>query len=184
MAVVPLLGYQKFWKYKCKTLKLEYQELVGKHPDAEAQLRQLFRVFCDIEDVAGYAPASVGESDKWTAIVNTVEENCVNYCKAFSGKTLYSTLYGMYTVTLKELKGLVKASIFAEESSNTDVTEEQPDEEEGFQEVRRHKRHSTDETAKTAKKVAVQAKTSPTLSSEAQETEPELSRKAWRISNL
>jgi hypothetical protein len=39
--------------------------------------------------MAGYAPASEGESDKWSAIVNTVEENRVNYCKALSGKTLH-----------------------------------------------------------------------------------------------
>jgi hypothetical protein len=69
----------------------------------------------------------------------------------------------MYTVTLKELKGLMQESIFAEESSNTEVTEEQPDEEEGFQEVRRRKRHSTNETAKTTNKAAVQAKMSATV---------------------
>jgi reverse gyrase len=88
-----------------------------------------------------------------------VEENRVNFCKALSGKTLCSVLYCMYIITLKELKGLVKRSIFVEESSNTEVTEEQPNED--FQEVRRRKRHSTVETAKTVKKMAVQTKTSP-----------------------
>jgi hypothetical protein len=81
---------------------------VGQHPDAEQQLRQLFKVLCDIEDVAGYTPASVGESEQWSSIVSTVEENCANFCKALSGKTLYRALYGIYTVTLNELKGLLK----------------------------------------------------------------------------
>jgi hypothetical protein len=31
-------------------------------------------VTCDIEDLAGYTPASVGESDKFASIVNTAEE--------------------------------------------------------------------------------------------------------------
>jgi hypothetical protein len=40
---------------------------------------------------------------------------------------------------LKELKGLMKASFFAEQSNNAEGTEEKPNEEEGFQEVRRRK---------------------------------------------
>jgi hypothetical protein len=115
--------------------------------------------------VAGYAPASIGESDKWTSIVKTVEGNRANYCKALSGKTICSALYGTYTVTLNELTSLVKVSIFTEESSAIEGTEKQPNMEEGFQEVRRCKRHSTDETAKTVKKAAVQAKMSPTVNS-------------------
>jgi hypothetical protein len=94
--------------------------------------------------VAGYNSASVGDSEEWTAIVNTVEENRVNYYKALSEKTLYSALYGTNIVIVKELKGMVKAIIFAEESSNTEVTEEQPSEEEGYQEVHWRNRYSND----------------------------------------
>jgi hypothetical protein len=64
-------------------------------------------VLCDIEYVAGFTPASVGESRDWSFIVSTVEENRANYCKALSGKTLCSALYGTYTVTFKELKELL-----------------------------------------------------------------------------
>jgi hypothetical protein len=64
----------------------------------------LFKALRDIEDVAGYTPASVGESQDWNFIVSTVEENRANYCKALSEKTLYSALYGAYTVTLNEYK--------------------------------------------------------------------------------
>jgi hypothetical protein len=67
----------------------------------------------NIEDMAGYTPASVGESEQWSSIVNTVEENRANFCKALSGKTLYSALHGTYTVTLNELKGLLKTSTTA-----------------------------------------------------------------------
>jgi hypothetical protein len=171
MAVSPLPGYQAFWTHKRKTLKSEFQQLTGKYPDADTQLRQLFRVLCDIEDVAGLAPAPVEESEQWEVlvIVNSAEENRVSYCRALTGKTLYSALYGTYTVTLKELKDLVKASIIAPEFNKAENTEENPKEEEGFQEVRRRKRQSSDETAKTAKKAAVQAKTSPTVKSQPKE---------------
>jgi hypothetical protein len=44
-----------------------------------------------------------------------MEENHASYCQALSRKTLYSALYGTYTVTPSEIKGLLKASIFSEE---------------------------------------------------------------------
>jgi hypothetical protein len=91
-------GYQAFWAGKRSSLPAEYQTLMVKHPDADAQYRQLFKVLCDIEDVAGYTPAEVGESAEWTVIVSAAEDNRANYCKALSGRTLFSTLYGTYTV--------------------------------------------------------------------------------------
>jgi hypothetical protein len=62
MADVPLPRYIKFFKEKRTTLRVEHQSLVAKHPDAEAQLKQLFRILCDIEVVADHTPASVGET--------------------------------------------------------------------------------------------------------------------------
>jgi hypothetical protein len=78
--------------------------LVAKHSDAEVQLKWLFKILCDIECVAGYAPASVGESVEWTSIVNTAEDNRNSYYNALTGKTLLSALHGAYTVTLSESK--------------------------------------------------------------------------------
>jgi hypothetical protein len=118
MAVSPLPGYQAFWAHKQKTLKSEFQQLTGKYPDAETQLRQLFKVLRDIEDVAGLAPAKVGQREQWEVILNSAEENRVSYCRALAGKTLYSALYGTYTVTLKELKDLVKASFIVLDCKN------------------------------------------------------------------
>jgi hypothetical protein len=99
IADIPVRRYQAFWIDKRKALKTEYKRLLNQSPDADAQLKQLFKVLCD-EDVAGYTPASVGDSDQWSSIVNTAEGNRRNFCKALGGKTLYSALYGMYTVAL------------------------------------------------------------------------------------
>jgi hypothetical protein len=65
-------GYQAFWTIKRKRLKVEYQKLVGQHAEADSPLKQLFRVLCDMEDMAGYTPAAVAESHNWISIVNTV----------------------------------------------------------------------------------------------------------------
>jgi hypothetical protein len=62
MADIPVTGYQAFWTNKRKSFKAESGKLVDQHPEAEPQLRQLFKVLCDIEYVAGFTPASVGES--------------------------------------------------------------------------------------------------------------------------
>jgi hypothetical protein len=74
MASIPVPGYQAFRTEKRKTLKSEYQRLIGQFPDADAQLKQLFRVLCDIEDVAGYTPASVGDSEQWSSMISAAEE--------------------------------------------------------------------------------------------------------------
>jgi hypothetical protein len=63
------------------------QTLVQQYPDAEAQLKQLFKVLGDIEGVTGHRPASVGKSVEWAAIVNAAVENGVHYYKALHGKT-------------------------------------------------------------------------------------------------
>jgi hypothetical protein len=57
----------------------------------------------------------VGESFQCTSIVNSTE-NTANYCKGLDGKTLYSAVYCMYTVTLKELKAVLKVSAEAGQS--------------------------------------------------------------------
>jgi hypothetical protein len=149
MADIPVPGYQSFWTEQRKALKTEYKNLLEKFPDADAQLRQLFKVLCDIEDVAGYTLASVGESNQWSAIVNVAQENKLHFCKALNGKPLFSALHGSYTVALPELKAVLKASNSAGQSQTPKPPATQED---GFKEVQRRKRHSTDEAARSSKK--------------------------------
>jgi hypothetical protein len=125
--------YSKFWSRA-------HQQLVRQFPDGEKQLNQLFKVLCNTEDVAGYAPASVGDSEQWSSIASVAEDNRQNYCKAWTGKTLFSALYGMYTFALQEFKILLKASTPAGQTKTLKLAATQED---GFQEVWRRKRHST-----------------------------------------
>jgi hypothetical protein len=76
MAAIPVPGYRVFWTDKRKTS--EYQRLISEFPDADALLKLLFKILCDILDVAGYTPASVGDSEQWSSIVSAAEENRQN----------------------------------------------------------------------------------------------------------
>jgi hypothetical protein len=158
MAAVPVPEYQAYWADMRRTLKSEYQQLVAQFPAADAQLKQMFKLLCDIEDVAGYAPASVGDSEQWSSIVNAAEDNQTNFCKALTGKTLFSALYGMYTVTLNDLKALLKASSPAGKCVTPKWAAPRED---GFKEVRRRKRHSSNEAAPTTKKAVSAAEVAP-----------------------
>jgi hypothetical protein len=120
MAGVPVPAYQHFgWTSGSR--------LVSKNPDAAASIKQFFKVLCDLEDLASYTPLSVGQSEEWASLTSSAEENRKNFCKALRGKSLFSALYGTYTVTMNELKSVLKAS------------RQQGD---GFKEVRNRKRHS------------------------------------------
>jgi hypothetical protein len=146
MAGVPVPAYQQFWTDKRSALKTDYKAIANTHPDATPCMQQLFKVLRDIEDLAGYTPASVGKSEEWVAIVRSAEDNREIYSLALRAKTLCSALYGTYTVMLNEFKSLLKASSQARQSNQGD----------GFKEVRSQKRHSTAEAACSPKKAAIQ----------------------------
>jgi hypothetical protein len=107
--------------------------------------------------VASYTPAAVRESPEWSAIVNDTEENRASVCKALNGKTLFSVLYGTYTVTVSDLKATLKVSNTAGQSTAPKSAGPPSAWEDGFQEVWRRKWQSTKETARTSKKAVLTA---------------------------
>jgi hypothetical protein len=94
-------------------------------------MQHLFKVLRDLQSLAGCTPKSVGESVEWAAVIGAAEDNLESYSMALQGKPLYSALYGSYTVTLNDLKSILKFSGQARQPSQGD----------GFQEVRSRKRH-------------------------------------------
>jgi hypothetical protein len=154
-------GYETFWTNTRSALKSEYHSLIGQFPDVDAQLKKLFNLLGDIEGVPAYTPASVGDSEQRSAIVNSADENRQHLCKSLSRKVLFSALYGTYILALYELKAVLKASTLASQSKTPKSAATQEDD---FKEVRRRKRHSTDETAPTSKKAV------PTALSDAVDT--------------
>jgi hypothetical protein len=132
IAVVPVPPYQQFWADKQANLKKEFETNTKTHPDAVPCIQQLFKMLCDLEDLARITPVSVGKSEEWAAVIGAAEDNRESYSVALQGKTLYSALYGTYTVTFNELKSHLKPS----------TQSRQPSQGDGFQEVRSRKRHS------------------------------------------
>jgi hypothetical protein len=72
-------------------------------------------------------------------------------------------MYGTYTVTLQELKAVIKARTQTDQTNIPKTTGQQKNKEDDFQEVRRRKRRATDETTGTSKKATVQTKTPTAL---------------------
>jgi hypothetical protein len=77
-------------------------------------VQQVYKVLSDTENLAGFTLAEVRESSEWTSTVNAAEENRANCCGVRDGKLLCTVLYGMYTVTLDELKAVLKISAQAD----------------------------------------------------------------------
>jgi hypothetical protein len=101
----------------------------------------------DTEILARCILAKVGESSEWISITNSAEENRVNICEVLDGKPLYSTLYGMYAVTLNELKAVLKVSAETGQSDAVNKTSVELTAQDGkFQEVKRCKGHISNNT--------------------------------------
>jgi hypothetical protein len=79
----------------------------------------------------------VGKSSEWTAIVNRAEENRANISQVLDGKPLFSNLYGTYTVTLNELKAVLKVSAQAGQSGAANKPSVESRAQDDFQEVNR-----------------------------------------------
>jgi hypothetical protein len=145
MESVPVPAYQQFWVDKRGALEREYQKTGITNPEAVSSKQHLFKVLCDLQALAGCTPTSVGESEEWAAVIRAAEDNLACYSVALQVKALYSALYETYTVTLNELKKVLK--------SRSQVG--QPNQADAFQEVRSRKRPSTAEAARSPKKAAV-----------------------------
>jgi hypothetical protein len=108
-------------------------------------------VLCDIEDTASFTPGKIGESPEWAATVEAAEENGTTFCKALSGKPLFSALHGIYTVTQGELNAMLK-NCAGQKKEKTNPGDSPPAQDNGFQEVRRRKRQSSGEANHNIKK--------------------------------
>ena len=110
MAEVPELEFRKYLRLELSTLISECHAITNKNPETASVVQQVQRVVSSIENLTKCTPARVGESSQWISVVNSAEENRAKFCKLLNGKPLFSALYGMYTVTLKELQDVLKVN--------------------------------------------------------------------------
>jgi hypothetical protein len=78
-----------------------------------------------------------------------MQRRTANFCKSLDGKLLFSVLYGMYMVTLIELKAL-SAQAKHDDSLNKN-SPESTTQDDDFLEVNKHKRCNSDDTSQSAK---------------------------------
>jgi hypothetical protein len=87
-----------------------------------------------------------GENSERVTIVNS-KENRANFCKFLDGKPIFSALYGMYTVTLNELKAVLKVSAQAGRSGVNKTSVESTAQDDDVRKVNRRKRHISNDTS-------------------------------------
>jgi hypothetical protein len=149
MADAPVPGFREYWTQTLASLNYQCHAITNKYSEAGTAVQQVHKVLSDIEILAGCTPAEVGESSEWTTTVNSAEEKRANFCKSLDGKLLFSALYGIYTVTLTELKAV---SVQAKHSDSLNKTSsESTAQDDDFREVNKRKGHNSDGTSQSAK---------------------------------
>jgi hypothetical protein len=127
--------------------------MTNKYPEAASVVQQGYKMLSYIEILAKFTLAKVGESSKWTSIVSRMEENRANVCKILEVKPLFSALYGIYTLILNELKGVLEVNAQAGKcGAVTKISLESAAHDDDLQEVKRRKRLISNDTSQTAKK--------------------------------
>jgi hypothetical protein len=91
------------------------------------------------------------------SIVSNAEENRANFCIILEGKPLFSALYGIYTLTLNELKAILKVNAQAGQYGAVTKILMESAAHDDFQEVKRCKRHIYNDTSQTAKNSTISA---------------------------
>jgi hypothetical protein len=111
MTNAPSPEFLNLWSNLIESLRLEYENSKQQHPDADALMERVCVVFTAIARLARCTPASVGESPKWTLIVQNVAETTRNLHQLLKGKQLYSALYGVYIEVLHDLTAVLRGRL-------------------------------------------------------------------------
>jgi hypothetical protein len=83
----------------------------------------------------------VEEGSEGSTIVNSAEENRTDFCKVLDRKPLFTAFYGVYTVTLNELKAVSAQKKHCGIANKTSLEPTAQNDE--FREVKRRKRHNS-----------------------------------------
>jgi hypothetical protein len=132
---------------------LEYEDTIQQHSDANDVME---RVLTAIACLAGCFPASVGESLKWTPIIQNVANTRRNLHQLLKGKQMHSVLYRVYTEVLHDLTAVLKEGAAKGETAKTIITA--PPSIKEFHEQRRRKQKHTDDVDKGVKGPTTSAK--------------------------
>jgi hypothetical protein len=110
-------------------------------------MEKVHLVLKDIASLAGRTPKSVGESEPWKNVITKAAETRTNLHQILHGKQLYSSLHGVYSEVLADLK------IVLQQSASKAQQNIEPAAHDEFREQRRRKRNPS-EGSVNPKKVA------------------------------
>jgi hypothetical protein len=105
-----MADYEEYWKTEFEALSIESKTLTTESPDATEVIQSVLTTLSNIVSLASCTPAKVGESEEWTSIVNAAQEDRAKLCEALHGKRVFSALYGVYCLTLNNLKKVLQKS--------------------------------------------------------------------------
>jgi hypothetical protein len=140
--------YEEFWINEHESLRSESKSLIVETPEAKDVIQRVLKTLSDIVSLASCTPAKVGQSEEWSQIVATAQEDREKLCAVLRGKRLFSALYGVYCLALANLKAVLQNSVgrTSEPFQTTEPTAS-ADDTDGFQERKRKKRNITGETS-------------------------------------
>jgi hypothetical protein len=90
--------------------------------NADAVMECVHGVLTTIAHLAGCIPASIGESLKWTLIIQNIADTKRTLHQLLIGKQLYSALYGVYIEVLHNSTAVLKDSAAKGETDKITIT--------------------------------------------------------------
>jgi len=88
--------YEEYWKNEYESLQTESKDLITESPEAKDVIQRVLKALDGIIILGCCTPTKVGQSEEWSRIVNTAQEDRVKLCEILWGKWRFSTLYGVY----------------------------------------------------------------------------------------
>ena len=90
-----------------ESLRTESKDLIAESPDAKDVIQCVLKTIGDIVSLASCTPPKVGQGEVWTRTVDAAQEDRAKLCPILRGKPLFSALYGVYFLTLGNLKSVL-----------------------------------------------------------------------------
>jgi hypothetical protein len=78
-------GFRRYYTQTLASLNYQCHAFKSKSAEAGTVVLQVHKVLNAMEILAGCTAAEVGESSKWTSVVNSAEENRADFCKVWMG---------------------------------------------------------------------------------------------------
>jgi hypothetical protein len=145
MAGITAMNFELYWQKEVEALRMAYKKVMATHHlEVKKAMERVHEVLSDIASLAGCTPREVGESKEWVSIVEKSEAGRINLFELLEGETLFSALYGVYSLAFVQLKKVLQNS--KEKENKAGIAGPSPKPAEGLKVQKRKRRSSTHRT--------------------------------------